>query len=128
MDTNDDIAALEALEDRRQAAMLAGDLGTLDEILHDALTYAHSTGGIDTKEIYLEGLRSGAFVYKQLDRDDQTVRVHGDIGMVFYHMVADVEIRGTLRRLDNRLLAVWSRDGGAWRLIGLQSGAIPEPA
>ncbi len=48
--------------------------------------------------------------------------------MVFYHMVADVEIRGNMRRLDNRLLAVWARDGGEWRLIGLQSGAIPEPA
>jgi ketosteroid isomerase-like protein len=128
MNANDDIKALEALEDRRQAAMLAGDLDTLGEILHDELTYVHSTGGIDTKEIYIEGLRSGTFVYKQLTRDDQTIRVHGDTGMVFYHMVADVEIRGNMRRLDNRLLAVWARDGGEWRLIGLQSGAIPEPA
>ncbi len=128
MNANDDIKALEALEDRRQAAMLAGDLDTLGEILHDELTYVHSTGGIDTKEIYIEGLRSGTFVYKQLTRDDQTIRVHSDTGMVFYHMVADVEIRGNMRRLDNRLLAVWARDGGEWRLIGLQSGAIPEPA
>ncbi len=49
MNANDDIKALEALEDRRQAAMLAGDLDTLGEILHDELTYVHSTGGIDTK-------------------------------------------------------------------------------
>ena len=41
---------------------------------------------------------------------------------------ADVEIRGNLHHLDNRLLAVWSRDDGVWRLLALQSGAIPPPA
>ena len=27
--------------------------------------------------------------------------------------------------LDNRLLAVWVRDDGVWRLLAIQSGAIP---
>jgi hypothetical protein len=28
--------------------------GTLAEFLHDELTYAHSTGGIDTKQVYFD--------------------------------------------------------------------------
>lgn len=28
--------------------------GTLAEFLYDELTYAHSTGGIDTKQVYLD--------------------------------------------------------------------------
>ena len=127
-DSSDDTAALAALDDRRYAAMLAGDTAVLEELLHDDLCYMHSTGGSDTKQSYIAGLRDGAFVYRKIERDDQTVRVHGDLGMVFNHMQADVEIRGNLRHLDNRLLAVWTRDGGKWRLIGLQSGSIPEPA
>ncbi len=126
--SDNDIAALEALEDRRYAAMLAADAATLEELLHDELLYMHSTGGADTKASYLAGLRDRVFAYKKITRDDQTVRVHGDIGMVFNHMQADVVIRGNLHHLDNRLLAVWSRDGGQWRLIGLQSGAIPPQA
>lgn len=128
MGTSDDIATLEALEDRRAAAMLAADTGTLDEILHAELTYMHSTGGVDTKASYIEGVGSGTFDYKRIDRDDVTIKVYGDIGLVFYHIDADVEIRGNLRNLDNRILAVWVRGNGAWRLLAIQSGAIPEPA
>src|SRR3546814_10039307 len=80
-----DVAAIEHLEERRYAAMLAADTGTLEELLHDALVYMHSTGGADTKESYITGVRDGAFAYKAVERDDQTVRVHGDIGLVFNH-------------------------------------------
>jgi len=123
-----DAALLASLEDERYAAMLAADTEKLAALLHDDLCYMHSTGGSDTKASYIAGLREKTFVYKKIARDDQTIRVHGDLGMVFNHMQADVEIRGTLRHLDNRLLAVWARVDGTWRLIGLQSGAIPEPA
>lgn len=123
-----DIAAIEALEDKRYAAMLAGDTDTLAELFHDELAYVHSTGGIDTKASYIDGLTNKVFAYQKIARDDQTVRVHKDIAMVYNHMQADVMIRGNLHHLDNRLLAVWSRDDGVWRLIGLQSGSIPPQA
>ena len=123
-----DIAEIEALEDKRYAAMLAGDTVTLAELMHDELCYVHSTGGIDTKQSYIAGLTDKVFAYQKVERDDQTVRVHNDIGMVYNHMQADVMIRGNLHHLDNRLLAVWSRDGGKWRMIGLQSGSIPPQA
>ena len=34
---------------------------------------------------------------------------------------------GVQKELDNRALAVWVRRGGAWRLLALQSGAVPKP-
>lgn len=123
-----DIAEVTARDDARYKAMLAGDTAALEDLLHDELAYVHSTGGIDTKASYIDGLKNKVFQYRKVERDDQTVRVHKDIGMVYNHMQADVVIRGTLRHLDNRLLAVWSRDDGVWRMIGLQSGAIPPPA
>lgn len=126
--SDQDIAAIEALEDRRYAAMLAGDTATLAELFHDELAYVHSTGGVDTKASYIDGLKNKVFAYQKIARDDQTVRVHKDIAMVYNHMQADVLIRGNLHHLDNRLLAVWSRDDGVWRLIGLQSGSIPPQA
>jgi ketosteroid isomerase-like protein len=128
MATEEDIRTLQDLEERRAAAMLAADTGTLDGLLHDGLTYMHSTGGADTKASYLDGVGSGAFDYRKVDRDDVTIKVQGDIGMVFYHLNADVVIRGNLRNLDNRVLAVWTREDGGWRLLAVQSGAIPEPA
>lgn len=120
-----DISAIERLEDRRYAAMLAADTAALDGMLHDDLVYMHSTGGRDSKASYLAALGNGTAVYKQVTRDDQTVLVHGDMALVFNRLEADVEIRGKAHHLDNRLLAVWARDGATWKLIGLQSGARP---
>lgn len=116
------------IEKRRAKAMVAADTATLDEIMHEELTYMHSTGGADTKASYIEGVGSGAFDYKKVDADDRTIKIHGDIAMVFYHMKADVVIRGNPRFLDNRVLSVYVREGGAWKLLAVQSGAIPEPA
>lgn len=116
------------LEDRRQAAMLAADTDTLAELMHDAITYSHSTGGMDTRQVYLDGVGSGTFDYKALARDDHTVKVHGNIALSFFHMVADVQIRGNLHHLDNRILAVWVHEAGAWKLLAVQSGAIPPQA
>jgi len=50
------------------------------------------------------------------------------VALSFYHMVADVQIRGNMRHLDNRILAVWVRENGTWQLLAVQSGAIPPPA
>lgn len=119
------IAQLEELEDRRYAAMLAADIPALEDLLHEALIYAHSTGGMDTKEMYLAALRDKVSVYKRVVRDEQTVRVTGDIGLVFHHAQIEAEHKGSELYLDNRLLAVWSRDDGVWRLLAIQSGAIP---
>lgn len=125
MSQNDaDIAELRDLEERRYAAMLAGDADALEELLHDDLGYMHSTGELESKQSYIDTLRAGTSAYKMIRVDDQTIRVHADIGMVFHHLEADVVFQGNERHLDNRLLAVWSRDGGKWRMLGLQSGPV----
>ncbi|MBO6785077.1 MAG: nuclear transport factor 2 family protein [Alphaproteobacteria bacterium] len=125
MSAEDDILQL---EERRATAMVAADTAALDEIMHEELTYMHSTGGADTKAMYLDGVGTGAFDYQKVDAEDRTIKIHGDIALVFFHMKADIIIRGNPRFLDNRVLAVYVREGGAWKLLAVQSGAIPEPA
>jgi ketosteroid isomerase-like protein len=122
----DDVKKIEELENKRYDAMLNADIHVLDDLLHEDLIYSHSTGGLDTKEIYLNALRDGVSIYKTVKRDDQTVRIRGDIGLVFNHVQIHAEHKGSDLRLDNRLLAVWSRDKGIWRLLAIQSGAIPK--
>ena len=122
----DDVKKIEELENKRYDAMLNADIHVLDDLLHEHLIYSHSTGGLDTKEIYLNALRDRVSIYKTVKRDDQTVRIKGDIGLVFNHVQIHAEHKGSDLRLDNRLLAVWSRDKGIWRLLAIQSGAIPK--
>ncbi len=119
-----DINILESLEKKRYAAMLDADVSVLEDILHDDLAYMHSTGELETKESYISSLRDGTSAYKMIRCNDRTIRVHGDVGLVFHHLEADVVFQGKERHLDNRLLSVWSRDESGWRMLGLQSGPI----
>jgi len=115
------------LEDERYAAMLARDVTALGRLLDDELVYMHSSGVADSKESYLRGLREGIWDYRKIGRSEQSVKVSGDTALVFNRLAISIKVRGVQKELDNRALAVWVRRGGAWRLIALQSGAVPKP-
>lgn len=115
------------LEDERYAAMLAGDVRALERLLDDELLYMHSSGIADSKESYLRGLRDGVWNYQRIARTEQSVKVSGDAALVFNRLAISIKVRGVQKELDNRALAVWVRRDGAWRLLALQSAAIPKP-
>jgi hypothetical protein len=119
-----EIATLWEKEEKRYAAMLAGDAKALEKLLHDSLAYMHSTGELESKKSYINTIRAGTSSYKMIRCNDRTIRVHGNLGLVFHHLEADVVFEGNERHLDNRLLAVWSRNEGQWQMIALQSGPV----
>jgi len=125
--TNPDAAEILRLEDERYAAMLAKDVKALERLLDGELVYMHSSGVADTKESYIRGLREQVWDYQRIGRTEQTVKVSGDTALVFNRLAISIKVRGVQKELDNRALAVWVRRGGAWRLVALQSGAIPKP-
>ncbi len=54
-----DIEQVGVADERRTAAMVAGDLATLDELIAEDCRYVHSTGVNDTKAGYLASNRVG---------------------------------------------------------------------
>jgi ketosteroid isomerase-like protein len=127
MDMSEAVSAIERLENDRYAAMLGKDVAALERLLHADLVYMHSSGVSDTKASYTAGLANGIWDYKRIERLEQTVKVHGDLALVFNRLSISMVIRGVPKELDNRALAVWVSDKSAWRLIALQSGVIPQP-
>jgi ketosteroid isomerase-like protein len=119
------IERIQQLEDARYAAMVSKDIETLDRLLDDKLIYMHSTGVADTKASYIDGLRTGVWDYQSVERTEQRVQVDGDIGMVFCKMSIRLITRGVFKAFDSRVLAVWVRKPDGWRLLAVQSGAIP---
>jgi uncharacterized protein DUF4440 len=117
--------AVRALEDRRYAAMLAGDIAVLDELLSDRLAYTHSTGGRDTKASYLEKVRNGTFVYDSIEHPVDTILAGEDYALVVGQMVARVWRSGELTTLRNAALAVWVREEGTIRLLAYQPTPLP---
>jgi len=123
--SQDDVAAVLAAEDRRYEALLGPDLPALEQLFHDRLSYAHSSGIRDTKDEYLAKIRDGYYDYARLDHPVERVDVLGDTAVVVGRMSADLEVQGTAKTIDNLALAVWTRTDGAWQLIAYASTPLP---
>jgi ketosteroid isomerase-like protein len=115
-----------AAEDERYLAMAEGDLQTLDRLLADEVSYAHSSGVRDTKEQYFAKLRSGYYDYHRIDHPVERVDVLGDTAIVVGRMTADLTVDGTRKTIDNLALAVWTRTDKGWRLLAYAPTPLPD--
>ena len=112
-------------EDERYAAMVDGDLDALDRLLADEVSYAHSSGVRDTKEQYVAKVRSGYYDYHSIDHPVERVEVLGDTAIVVGRMTADLTSGGVRKNIDCLAIAVWTRGGSGWRLLGYAPTPVP---
>lgn len=109
-----------AVEERRYAAMIAGDVAELTEILDENLVYTHSDGSRDTRETYLAKLTNGHFRYRRIDAPVEDMSFFDDTAIIAGRMLADVDVGGEKRHLANACLAVYRRRNGVWKLVAYQ--------
>jgi len=114
-----------ARERERCAALLAADVDALERLLSDRLVFAHATAAYEDKPSLLAKMAAGNIVYKTLDVTEQRVIDLGDTALLVSRLTAAVTVGGNPRAIDNRTLSVWTREGGAWRLVAYQPTAIP---
>ena len=112
------------LEQRRFKAMCDGDADALGALLHDDLTYTHSSGAVDSKESYTRGVRDKLWDYRSIEAGDATVSLNGNAALVHCRLRIDVIARGVPRIVESVALAVWVDDGG-WTCIAVHSTPAP---
>ncbi|SAK57138.1 hypothetical protein AWB76_02405 [Caballeronia temeraria] len=124
-DERHDREVIRQLEDERYTAMLRKDIATLTRLLNERLIYMHSSGVTDTKESYVDGLRSGLWNYRRIERSDVRIEVQGDIALVFAKLAIELMSNDKLKSFEARVLAVWYRKRDGWQLTAVHSGALP---
>jgi len=118
------IAEIKALEDRRYRAMLAGDMAVLDELCSDDLIYTHSKADYDDKRSYLHKVGTRYFTYLEITHPADRILVVAGAALVTGRMTAKVSVVGVLVKKNNRYLAVWVREQGAWKFVAYQPTPI----
>jgi hypothetical protein len=118
------IDEIKALEDRRYRAMLAGDIAVLDDLCSDNLIYTHSKADYDDKRSYLHKVGTRYFTYLEITHPADRILVVDGAALVTGRMTAKVSVVGTIVQVDNRYLAVWVREQGAWKFVAYQPSRI----
>lgn len=113
--------------DRRWAeATIKIDIPALEQVLADELTYTHSSGRTETKAEFINATKTGTLKYEAVDPEEVRARVHGDTAILT--MVAAMRVRpagGQTNSFRARILRVYVRQKGQWRLAAHQSTRLP---
>ncbi|MCP5264320.1 MAG: DUF4440 domain-containing protein [Rhodoferax sp.] len=110
-----------AADDARYAAMLAGDLDTLADLLADELMYCHSTADVETRPQYLASLASGRVKYRSARRMGEAIHLLPGLALMTGLSVVQAEVGGIERELRNRFTTTWIQRGGRWQLLSWAS-------
>lgn len=124
--TPQSVQMVRALEERRFAAMMRRDTEALAAMLADDLTYAHSSGQLETKGQFLESIRSGAIQYTAILPEGLDVRLYGDTAVVTGKGTFKVRMQGEDRSLQLRFTDVYVRRGDGWQMVAWQSTRLPD--
>ena len=120
--------AVLAAHDKRIAVTIAGDVGALAAMMTDDLTYTHSSGVEESKAEFLEGLKNGKYVYREITPRGRKVRVHGDTAIVSGPCHVVIEPGGKRTELDLYFTELYVKETGQWRMALWQSTRLPAPA
>jgi len=118
-----------AVDAERIAALLAGDVATLDRLIAANYTHVETDGGLRDKAQFLALLATPGLRFVRWEVDENHVRVYGDVAVVsgVYRNVVRTA-GGEQPEKRARHLRVWVRERGAWRNVAHQATRLaPQP-
>ncbi len=116
--------ALEISVDALHKAMLKADSLTLRNLTADELTYGHSAGQLEDQDVFVTTIAAKKVVYKSWTVTDQTVTVKGEVAWVRHTVAAELINNGNPVNLNLKVLQVWTKVQGIWKLLARQAVRI----
>ncbi len=106
-------------------ALLSSDTKTLDQLTAPQLSYAHSTGVVEDKAMFIDNVSKGVVTYLSITFSDQTINVSGDAAVVRHRMVTELKNKTGPMTVDIIVLSVWQKQNGEWKLLARQGARLP---
>ncbi|WP_189338407.1 nuclear transport factor 2 family protein [Sphingobium sp. SCG-1] len=117
--------AIERKEDERLCALIAADVGRLDQLLSDGLIFVHPNGRVDSKANYLANL-AVRNPYLDIKVVERTITAAGGMGVVTCELELLVLRDPPAQNVSYNIrgICVWAQDGADLRMIRYQSTFI----
>ena len=101
-------------------AMINKDSTALHHLTLDGLTYGHSSGRIEDKTQFIDGIVNGSFVFNTIERTDQSISVHGDTAIARHILNAEATSDGVPVDLRIGIIMTFQKNG-SWKLLARQA-------
>jgi len=113
--------AVASAAERLRLAMIDPTREALAALVDDNLSYGHSGGKVDTKQSYIDDLLAGRSDFVTIVITEQTIKVVGDVAIVRHALSAQTNDSGKPGTVSLKVLGIWQKQGGVWRLIARQA-------
>ena len=101
--------------------MIKPDSVALRNLTTEGLTYGHSSGLIDSRESFMSSLLSGQTDVSKIDVKNQEITIKGDVAWVRSNTIIELMEAANKRLVDIKMLYVWVKEKGFWRLLARQA-------
>ena len=121
-------AEVRKAEDARIAATLKGDVAALSALFADGMTYVHSSAKLETRQEFLDLIKTGYYQYKSIAPREVTVRFYGATAILAG--LADIEVVTDAKPVSPKLrfTEVWVKGKAGWQMAAWHSTRLPAPA
>jgi ketosteroid isomerase-like protein len=106
-----------AAHEKRRTTTLNGDANTVASMMTDDLTFTHANAVVETKEQFVDALKTQRLQYKTLTDEDLQVRVNGSTGVVSGTVHIVVDASGTEYDLRVLFTELWVKEGDTWKMM-----------
>ncbi|PIF77898.1 uncharacterized protein DUF4440 [Variovorax sp. 54] len=118
--------AVAAAAERLRIAMVDPTPAALRALVADDLSYGHSGGKVDTQASFISDLLDRKSDFVTIAITDQTIKVvDGNTAIVRHTLTADTNDSGKPGKVALKILGVWHKQGGEWKLLARQAVRLP---
>jgi ketosteroid isomerase-like protein len=122
--TKEENEVAKAVESLRKA-MIDADKATLQSLVLDKLSYGHSSGTIDTRDVFVEKIVTGQSDFVTIDLTEQTISVSDKTAIVRHTLSASTNDGGKPGAVKLKVMLVWQKTKGGWKLLARQAVKLP---
>jgi sugar phosphate isomerase/epimerase len=116
-----DVQAIEISLEQLHKAMVDADTLQLRNLTAEELTYGHSSGALEDRETYITNIVNGTSDFTKIDFNDVDITVKYGTAWVRGNMNAELMADGKVNPIALKILYVFSKNGGYWKLLSRQA-------
>jgi sugar phosphate isomerase/epimerase len=116
-----DVQAVGLTVDKLHKAIVDADSLSLRNLTSEELTYGHSSGAVENRELFIGNLLSGKSDFASIEVTDEDITVKEDVAWVRFNMAAELINNGATTPIALKMLYVFNKENGFWKLLARQA-------